>query len=727
MLTSAATKSELFGELKPDNIPAALCVQKRWAPWEAVWNEKRQKWDKVPRHALHTERKLSTASPANWFTFEQAYAAFLKHSNLFAGIGYVLTGSTGLVGIDIDGCLDPQTKEPNALARDILARAHSYAEVSPSGTGLRIFVKGQTAGDFNDHSVGLEVYQGDSPRFLTVTGAQVTGTPSTLEPASPELLAHLETYRKAPTKATTTDTELPDFDGIDGEATLARVAADLAPGMVKELRGLEPLTGDGSRRVAHMAICLRKAGVSQAGCMAVLTQCPGSFDMALSHRGQDADRATEYLWKHHVLSAWVAPSAAHVPVEFEPVPPPSPEEEAEQAAIREANKAISTAREDKEVKRSTTFTLETVDEYCGRVRPLEFDVPGICPRGEMIFIGGPSGGGKTHFALHLVATLVSGGQMFGRHAQRKVRVAWACLEGASGFRARLLGYRKHYQTQLDGLMLFKEPVVLTDDASVTALIDCLRSVGDIDYVVVDTWSKALPGCDENSSVDMGSAVARCIRIHREVGCVVVAVAHVGKDTTKGLRGWSGLKGAADAELMVEKVTDRNGNTSHQATVTKLKDGQGEGDVFRFSVESVPIDNTTDTAGVLAELSGVVPVARTVPKRWASGVNQLAIQRAIEEALALRSAKDDPHVSIDEKKLITRAVALRIAMAKTDGQDISVKTARDGIQDAMFALKGGGKLLTQSGGRVSARGLDSLAPMGSSQPDLAVDGGEEGLL
>jgi hypothetical protein len=32
----------------PGNIPTDLEALRRWAPWKAIWNETRGKWDKVP-------------------------------------------------------------------------------------------------------------------------------------------------------------------------------------------------------------------------------------------------------------------------------------------------------------------------------------------------------------------------------------------------------------------------------------------------------------------------------------------------------------------------------------------------------------------------------------------------------------------------------------------------------------------------------------------------------
>ena len=46
----------------------------------------------------------------------------------------------------------------------------STTEVSPSGSGLRILALGKFHTDWNNHDIGIEVYSGHTPRFLTITG-----------------------------------------------------------------------------------------------------------------------------------------------------------------------------------------------------------------------------------------------------------------------------------------------------------------------------------------------------------------------------------------------------------------------------------------------------------------------------------------------------------------------------------------------------------------------------
>ena len=97
------TQAEQPPTIRPfngDNIPATLKANQRWAPWRAVWNEKRQKFDKIPAHAKAPYYGISTAKPERWGAFDQALKAYASNPGLFAGLGYVMTTPHGVIAID---------------------------------------------------------------------------------------------------------------------------------------------------------------------------------------------------------------------------------------------------------------------------------------------------------------------------------------------------------------------------------------------------------------------------------------------------------------------------------------------------------------------------------------------------------------------------------------------------------------------------------------------------
>jgi len=109
----------------------------------------------------------------------------------------------------------------------------------------------------------------------------------------------------------------------------------------------------------------------------------------------------------------------------------------------------------------------------------------------------------------------------------------------------------------------------------------------VDVVVIDTLSATTPGGNENSGEDMGLVLSHCKLLNKATGALVVLIHHSGKDSTKGARGWSGLRAAADAEIEIV----RNGDY-RTASITKMKDGT-DGGVYPFKLKVIELGVTAD--------------------------------------------------------------------------------------------------------------------------------------
>ena len=146
-----------------DKIPDELKQISQWVCWKHT--KKREKWTKPPCNV--SGKNIDAQSSKNWVSFDEAIAAYRRNNNI-AGVGLVLTSDLGIVGIDLDDCLD-ESGHIDAWAKDIVFKVGSYTEVSPSGAGLRIFVRGSLPGDSAGRKSGnIEMYT--SGRYLTVTG-----------------------------------------------------------------------------------------------------------------------------------------------------------------------------------------------------------------------------------------------------------------------------------------------------------------------------------------------------------------------------------------------------------------------------------------------------------------------------------------------------------------------------------------------------------------------------
>jgi primase-polymerase (primpol)-like protein len=97
-----------------------------------------------------------------WSTFEEAAEAY-EHGE-YAGLGFVFSSADPYTGVDLDTCVNGNG-EVASWALEIARYLDSYTELSASGTGLHIIVRGDVP---NRRNGDLEVYS--SKRFFTVTG-----------------------------------------------------------------------------------------------------------------------------------------------------------------------------------------------------------------------------------------------------------------------------------------------------------------------------------------------------------------------------------------------------------------------------------------------------------------------------------------------------------------------------------------------------------------------------
>jgi len=178
-------------ELNFENIPCELKAAGRWVCWKSMYDGKA--WKKKPfcarRGCPRFGKVCDHTDPNNWSAFSEAREAFERGG--LDGIGFALGDS--YAGIDLDDCRDLETGEIAAEVREVIERFDSYAEVSPSGTGIKIFCKGKLP-----HSGKRGSFEGySSKKYFTVTGHHIQGTPTTVEVRQEALDWFAETYLRA--------------------------------------------------------------------------------------------------------------------------------------------------------------------------------------------------------------------------------------------------------------------------------------------------------------------------------------------------------------------------------------------------------------------------------------------------------------------------------------------------------------------------------------------------
>jgi hypothetical protein len=233
------------------------------------------------------------------------------------------------------------------------------------------------------------------------------------------------------------------------------------------------------------------------------------------------------------------------------------------------------------------FTFQPAHEFAVGT-PAAWMVKGVLPAAQLAVMFGESGSGKSFAALDLAVAVATGTPWRDRRV-REGKVAYIAAEGAGGFRARLKAIAQHRQLELERIAL----TVLADAPNFMEKQDALDvaraivAAGGAQLVIVDTFAQVMPGANENAGEDVGRALAHCKGIHRATGALVLLVHHSGKDASRGARGWSGLRAAADVELEVVRVEHER-----SLTVTKMKDGD-DGMEFAFRLDSLVVGLDAD--------------------------------------------------------------------------------------------------------------------------------------
>ena len=165
-----------------------LIAHPQWVCWrhkEIVNKDGSTKLTKPPVNPIHGGG-ASHSKPEDWGTYEQARVFAMMRK--LAGVGFVLSERDDFTGIDLDKCRNKETGEIEPWAREILDLAETYAEISPSGTGIRLIARGKVDHATKCDPAHVEIY--GKQRYLTITGEHLPGAPTSIEPA-PQTIAEL--------------------------------------------------------------------------------------------------------------------------------------------------------------------------------------------------------------------------------------------------------------------------------------------------------------------------------------------------------------------------------------------------------------------------------------------------------------------------------------------------------------------------------------------------------
>lgn len=527
------------------NLPSALAPLKerhQWAVWK--WQQRGDaSWNKPPLQSKDPSRYANQDDPGTWSSFEEARTAVA--AGLADGVTYMLDAGDGLCAIDIDHCRDPDTGSIAPWAQYALDRGRSYVEVTPSGTGIRMW--GTCDAGTKPLYKTLELDHGNGARIeifrhrkkaLTVTGydLNVSDRLGDIERPIEWALEHGKRHKPKKPKASPPSQKGSTFG--NGAATAGAIA--------ELVRGPLPEGSDRSAAFARVVWHFYGVGRTMADVVALLEAYPDG--VAGKYAGR-VEQEVRRLWEK-------AESADR-----------EKQEAADQASFEQRLRKY-------EAVSFNDFQIETSPAY---------RIEGLLPDTGVAVIWGPPKCFKSFWLYDAVMHIALGWKYHGRKVVQGP-VVYLALEGGSAFKRRMQAFKLHHKPPQAAFHMIPRLICLPiEHADLVAALH--KQALHPAVVVVDTLNRGIAG-DENNPRDMSDFIRAADAIREAFDCLVIIVHHCGIEGTRP-RGHSSLGGAADAQL---KVT-RNGMFA-TATVEWMKDGsEGASVTCLMEKITVGVDNT----------------------------------------------------------------------------------------------------------------------------------------
>lgn len=496
--------------------------------------------------------------------------------NAHGGIGFVMTWTRftldpgrlewRTLAFDLDACRQPATGviEPWALA--IVRHFASYSEVTPSGTGLRVWVHVRqdrmpddlasakvrvpyAAPEGVDKTPEIQIFGLGVAQYVTVTGWRLEEFPGEIAyhegPGLEWLLSNFGFRRGAEARDLELPTGLgdpPSLETIEQRIREARHGAALADGRWQEVF---PKKSASEAYHALVAIVVRAAEGHGALAAEWLLRSP--WGRGLIHESRDPRKYTRADWvaRDVMRAAAKMPSRVDPAGAFDVLEAPAP------ASVRVETPAGAPATAG---GAAPPDRLMDSVEFAASTEGMNWLVKGLLPRVGLAQVYGDPGCGKTPVALGLairVAT-VSADEFFGHDVRHHGVVVYMVGEGRAGLARRLRAECRAQGLDLESLretlLWTRSPGQLTspEDAARWHAEILRRAPKGLALLVIDTQARNFGLGNENATEDMNAFVINLAALSEGLHCLVLLVHHTGHMNKERGRGSSALFGALDA-------------------------------------------------------------------------------------------------------------------------------------------------------------------------------------
>jgi RecA-family ATPase len=288
-------------------------------------------------------------------------------------------------------------------------------------------------------------------------------------------------------------------------------------------------------------------------------------------------------------------------------------------------------------------------------KPPEMLIDGLLPDAGTALLYAPRSSYKSFVALDVAVAVATGRPTFGkRRVRRSGPVVYFAGEGVIALeKQRLAALCQHAGIPdsaslplytVAGVPLAREP----DEAS--AVVEAIRQkTFEPALIVIDTLARSMGGLNENDAGDAGKFLEMAEAIAAEFHCLVLTVAHEGKDETRGTRGSSAFEAGVDCVWRAQ--ADEKSLTVHLRN-EKEKDGESGNSIYLQGC-TVAVPGAPRGSLVFREVHEdeylQAKAAATV-----KGQQRQSNRDRIEEVLRERGACDWQH-SLDKDELVYQLI------------------------------------------------------------------------
>lgn len=426
----------------------------------------------------------------------------------------MLTAADPYCGIDLDHCIEDGTVALWASA--IVDRFRSYTEVTPSGTGLRIWIRGKLAAGGRNRVGSIELY--DRDRYFTATSEQLPDTPNEIAERQAELDAFYAELFPAPLPSSNqqTSSTLNDFQVLD----LARRARNGAK--------LEQLLG-GSIAGYQSA---SEADLALLGILVFYTQDPGQLERLWRGSGLWREKQERADYRERT----VAKALRELREVYQPTVDPSRVEGP--PAPTEAPESIP-----------PTPWLTPLSSVLGQP-PKHFDwlVEDFLIRGGIGVFGAKPKVAKTTLLTQFALAVSRGAKFLGRKTIKGPVIYLALEEDEE----RVLDRFRRLGATTDDEVHLRVGIAAPGDME--RLHQAIKELGAI-LAIIDPIQRLTRLEDGNDYSQVSNATDPLIAMARSTSCGIIFSHHLGKTDREGgdqLLGSTALFGAVDTSFVIRK-------------------------------------------------------------------------------------------------------------------------------------------------------------------------------